>query len=94
LLEGDADGEGSRTPDAQARDGAAAALFFLAAATRHGEVSPARMALENQARDLVARVRALRRRKVAMAPTDYEQQLEALLVELALNRRSVREEGS
>ena len=94
LLEDNADGKGSRKADPQQGDGAAAARFFLTSARRRGEASPARMALEEQARDLVTRVSALRRRKVAMAPADYEQRLETLLVELALNRRGVREQGS
>jgi hypothetical protein len=107
LLDDNADGQGSRRPDADAvpdeagrrldaqqQDGAAAAQFYLAAAVRREEASPARIALETQARELVARVGALRRRKAAMAPEEYAQQLEALLVELAMNRRSVRGQGS
>lgn len=93
LLEDNADGEGSREPDALENDGAAAAQFFLVTAVRGSDVSPARIALENQARELVARIGILRRRKVAMVPADYQQQLEDLLVKLALNRQTVREAG-
>ena len=94
LLEDNADGLGSLTPDVLANDGAAAAAFFLVSAIRREQVSVARMALESEARELVARVHALRRRKVAMAAHDYELQLESLLVELALNRRATHEGGS
>lgn len=94
LLEDNADGEGSLTPNVLASDGAAAASFFLASAMRGEQASAARIALDSEARELVARVHALRRRKVAMAAQDYEQQLESLLVELALNRRATHEDGS
>lgn len=106
MLEDNADGEGDRKPQVgggvaggtrskrslgRKVDGAIAAHFFLASAVRGEDISPARLKLENEARNLVTRISALRRRKAAMHPTDYLQKLETLLVELALNRRQVRE---
>ena len=109
MLEDNADGEGSRKPQvdggtagggrgergpARKMDGAVAARFFLASAVRREDISAERLKLENEARNLVTRISALRRRKVAMQPSDYLQELETLLVELALNRRQVSEGGS
>lgn len=105
MLEDNADGEGARKPQADGAadaaqrdrrparkvDGAVAAHFFLASAVRRKDISAARLKLEDEARNLVAQISALRRRKAAMHPSDYLQQLETLLVELALNRRQVRE---
>jgi hypothetical protein len=109
MLEDNGDGEGARKPQADggatgdARgvrtatrrvDGALAAQFFLASAVRREDMTAERLKLENEARNLVTRISALRRRKAAMRPVEYLQKLETLLVELALNRRQVREGGS
>ncbi|MFT5447103.1 MAG: hypothetical protein ACI9DC_002278 [Gammaproteobacteria bacterium] len=109
MLEDNADGEGAHKPQVDGdvaggargergvtrkMDGAVAAHFFLASAVRREGLSAARLKLENEARNLVTRISALRWRKAAMHPSDYLQKLETLLVELALNRAIVREGGS
>lgn len=97
LLDDDGDGAGSREPgvDPATGDGALARRVFLAAAPALGEgASAERVALEVAARGLVDRIEALKRRKREFTESDYLGRLEGLLVELALNRRAAREEGT
>jgi hypothetical protein len=94
MLDDNGDGRGSREASADAGDGAAAAGFHLAALPASVTESPARMALELQARALVEQVAMLRRQRAAMAPEAYRRTLEGLLVALALNRRAAREAGT
>ncbi len=104
LLEDDGDGEGSREPGMDATDGALAAGFTLGApgargaVTADGAVSPipattdsvlARLYAERA--DLEGRVAALRRSRSSMDPDDYDRELEALLVDLALKSREIRD---
>jgi hypothetical protein len=91
LLDDNGDGEGARAPEDHAGDGAAAARFFLAAASTGAPDSPRRRSLEQQARSVLAEIGALRKRRAAMETERYLQTLEALLVGLALNRRALRE---
>lgn len=94
MLDDNGDGRGSREPQADAGDGAAAASFFLAARALEVADSPERAALERQARALVEQVAALRRQRAALAPEVYLRTLEGLLVALAHNRRALRELGT
>jgi hypothetical protein len=93
LLEDDGDGLGSREPDPETGDGAAAARFHLARAVVAGAGSPRVAALERQARAMVDQVALLRARRVALPEAEYRRLLEALLVGLAWNRRALREEA-
>lgn len=93
-LDDNGDGIGSREPGAAAADGSLAGRFYLAAAdtgdpsTAQGRAS---LALQVEARRLVDRIEGLKRRKLGLAQSDYETRLEALLVELAINRRAHRQ---
>ena len=90
LLEDDGDGRGSREPSPDTGDGVLAAQFHLALARGEQSESPVALALERDARDLVAQIAALRRQRVALAPERYERALEELLLVLARNRRALR----
>ncbi len=96
LLDDNGDGVGSPEPDATAADGALARRIFLAAAPG-GEVAetieadPELAALYAEKSKLEERVIALRQMKDGMDPEAYERELEALLVELALKTRAIRE---
>jgi len=52
------------------------------------------LALEVDARTIVDRIESLKRRKRELPETEYVGRLESLLVELALNRRALRERSS
>jgi hypothetical protein len=91
VIDDDGDGLGSRTA-AEGVDGALAATVFLApGALEHAAGDPQRSALESDARELVGLIEAHRRRKAALTLDDYEEGLEALLLELARNRRALAE---
>lgn len=100
LLDDDGDGEGTLEPGEATTDGRLAAAFFvggpaLASAARAdrpdaaGDPVLARLYEEEEA--LQTRVAAHRLRREQMDPTEYETQLEELLVELALKAREIRE---
>lgn len=72
-------------------DGRLAQRFDLAG-QGDGQLAPAYLALRLEARGLVDRIERLKREKQQLLPDDYERRLEALLVELALNRRALRTE--
>ncbi len=96
LLDDNADGEGSSEPGPQEADGPLARTLFLSAGTEtvaSGAVpsDPRLAALYGEKRRLEEQVAALRLRKDEMDPEVYESELEELLVELALNTRSIRE---
>ncbi len=93
-LDDNGDGVGSREPGAAAADGSLAGRFYLAVADT-GDPSTAqgraRLALQVEARRLVDSIEGLKRRKLGLEQSDYATRLEALLVELALNRRAHRQ---
>lgn len=96
LLDDNGDGEGSSEPGPQEADGALARTLFLSGGTAtvaSGAVpsDPRLAALYEEKRRLEEEVAALRLRKDEMDPEVYERELEELLVELALNTRSIRE---
>lgn len=90
LLDDDGDGVGTPAPGGTDTDGRLAARLFLTRADAPAGSSPEALALTVAARGLVDRIELLKRRKGEMLETDYQAQLEALLVELALNRRAYR----
>jgi hypothetical protein len=93
VLDDDGDGVGSRNPGTDGGDGALAARVHLAALEQVDPASAAgreALGLQIQARRLVDRIEAIKREKPSLEEDDYQQRLEALLVELALNRRAYR----
>lgn len=94
LLDDNGDGLGSPDPDPRpAGDGALARRFYLESEfDGAAEDGPGRerLALQIEAQRLVDRVEALKRLKLTLDSAQYEQRLEDLLVELALNRRAYR----
>lgn len=92
MLDDNGDGIGSRDPSGDGGDGELAAHTHLVEPAFQPDTATGReaLALEIEARRLVDRVEALKRDKGILAPDDYRQRLESLLVELALNRRAYR----
>jgi hypothetical protein len=93
------DDNGDATGSAEAvagKDGALARATFLgtaavvAGAEAPAGASPELRALYAARRDIEKRVEALRALKDTMDPVRYEQELEALLVELALKNQEIR----
>lgn len=98
LLDDDGDGDGSLQPAAAGGDGALADRFTLAGladSPGNGDtgMTDEMLALQIEARQLVDRVERLKRDKRLLSRDAYEKRLEALLVELALNRRAYRRES-
>ena len=95
LLDDDGDGAGTGEPDPLEGDGAVArTLFFTSAAGLRAAAAfpddPQLRALYEERRALEARVDDLRRLRGGASPEQYEQELERLLVELALKSREIR----
>ena len=91
MLDDNGDRSGSREADTDGGDGMLAARTHLqapSAAERAGSAEA--LALQIQARRLVDRIESIKRNKRSLETDDYMQQLESLLVELALNRRAYR----
>lgn len=95
MLDDDGDGAGSRDPGTGGGDGVLAARVHLQAPDAADTAgSGEALALQIQARRLVDRIEELKRMKASLESADYFDRLEALLVELALNRRAYRAEGT
>jgi len=96
-LDDNGDGVGTRDPHVESADGKLAANLYLGASpmdsTAQSSLGQSRVALQVEARELVNRIEALKRRKHMLEQADYEMQLEALLIPLALNRRAFRTEN-
>lgn len=103
MLEDDGDGEATREPTLDTPDGAVAATFTLglpgarATVTAEGAATPipatsdsVLIRLYAERADLEAKVAELRRLQSSLDPDTYEQELEALLVDLALKSREIR----
>jgi hypothetical protein len=91
-LDDNGDGQGSAEPDPHTADGALARTMFLVSAAGPVAVSDSRLAaLYDEKRGLEEQIAALRQLKDEMATAEYEQQLEELLIELALKTREIRE---
>lgn len=97
VLDDNGDGEGSREPDAGGDDGALAARTFLTArgwvADGPESASLEAQALHQEKAELEARIEALRGAKEQMSLERYEDELEELLVALALKNRQIRAAG-
>ncbi len=97
MLDDNGDGEGSRDPGADNPDGALAGTIFLGvaaqASTATGALSPALRALYEEKAAIEAKIADLRRIKSQLPADRYENELEELLVELALKNREIRVAG-
>ena len=96
MLDDNGDGEGSREPGDLEGDGVLASTVFLTSlggADADDEVSAELRALYEEKADIEARIADLRRIKDRMPLERYEDELEALLVELALKNREIRAAG-
>lgn len=95
LLEDDGDGRGTAEPDpATGGDGARAAVLYLGGSPAVADTALA--ALVARRDSLERAVAALRARRAAFPPEEYDRRLEALLIELARVGREIRarEEGT
>ena len=93
VLDDNGDGEGSRELDDLEGDGALARTVFLTSlgGAAGGEaVTPELRALHEEKAGIEARIADLRRVKGQMSQERYENELEDLLVELALKNREIR----
>jgi hypothetical protein len=93
LLDDDGDGVGSTDAGAKTADGALAARLFLATAAeeRVADARDARLVeLRQERREVERQLEALKARKQSTAPAQYEQQLEKLLLELAVKDEAIR----
>jgi hypothetical protein len=101
VLDDDGDGEGSDEITNEATDGRLAASFWLgsnagsasAGAVPADVTDPELRRLYQEKADLEDRVRELRALRGTMEESQYEAELEALLVEIALKNREIREKG-
>jgi hypothetical protein len=96
LLDDDGDGEGRGDPGAGKPDGVLAQVLFLAGSSTQLGIAelpsdPRLAGLYRQRQALEQEVAALRQRKETMDRSIYEQELERLLVALALKTREIRE---
>ena len=97
VLDDNGDGEGSREVDEPEGDGALARMVFLTSIGGVGgdqAVTPELRALHEEKAAVEARIADLRRVKGQMSLERYENELEELLVELALKNREIRAAGS
>ncbi|MEZ4417141.1 MAG: C13 family peptidase [Gemmatimonadota bacterium] len=96
LLDDNADGRGSETPEALSGEGSVAATLYLTRTSTADVPSddPAVRALVAERERLERAVAELRQRKDSMDPERYEQELETLLLELAAVNRRLRGGGS
>lgn len=96
MLDDNGDGEGSREPGDLEGDGVLASTVFLTSLGGSGAdeaVSAELRALYEEKADIEARIADLRRIKDRMPLERYEDELEALLVDLALKNREIRAAG-
>lgn len=101
LLEDDGDGEGSLELGEGAADGAIASRFWIGfapmiagpAVALDSIMDPELLRLMGEKAELERRVQELRGLRGQMEESRYEAELEALLVELALKTREIREKG-
>ena len=96
MLDDNGDGEGSRELDELDGDGALARVVFLRSIGGAGggeAVSPELRALVREKAEIEGRIADLRRVKAQLPLKRYEDELEGLLVELALKNREIRAAG-
>jgi len=92
MLDDNGDGKGSLEIDNESEDGKVAARFVLASQTLNADDpnGAERLRLNVAARKLVSRVEQLKRNKNTMLEKEYLLELEAVLTDLAKNRRAFR----
>jgi hypothetical protein len=96
LIDDNGDSRGSTTPDVQAGDGQLASTFALgrvASAANLNTDDPVLRGLLQQRAEIEGRLNALRARRSQMEAAQYDMELEALLVELALKDQEIRRRG-
>ena len=96
VLDDNGDGKGSAQPGLDAEDGRLAATLMLAGASPAALAGPQAddpelAGLYEKKVGLEESITDLRRRKESLSRDDYENQLEELLIELALANRAIRE---
>ena len=96
LLDDNGDGQGSRQIGIDATDGALARTVYLQvpSALAHAGDKPSVARLLKERGAIEQRIEALKARKTELDTQSYENQLEALLIELALSHRAIRASGS
>jgi hypothetical protein len=97
MLDDNGDKVGSHAPDPQksGADGGVARLFYITGKVASGiaERNPQLAALLKEKADIEAAIEALRQAKDTMNAAQYDEQLEKLLVDLALKARAIRDIG-
>ncbi|WP_419163499.1 hypothetical protein [Candidatus Palauibacter sp.] len=97
LLDDDGDGEGALEPSAEGPDGLVANRFFLAAApaavAQAAADDPEVAALLEEKQRIEDAIAALRARRSELGEDEYDDQLEALLLDLARINRALRDPG-
>jgi hypothetical protein len=96
LIDDNGDSKGSPTPDAAAGDGQLASTFALgrvASAANANTDDPVMRQLLQQRAEIETRLNALRARRSQMEAAQYDMELEALLIELALKDQEIRRRG-
>jgi hypothetical protein len=91
VLDDNGDGVGSSDPGPQAADGAIARSVFLGTGGEETSADPRLAGLRQERRDVERKLEALKARKERSVPGQYEEELEKLLVELALKDEAIRE---
>lgn len=96
VLDDDGDGRASQEASAESGDGRLAATFRLGSASAAAAATPttddpALARLYEERRDILGRIEGLRAAKETMGADRYDEELEALLVELALKNREIRD---
>ncbi len=94
VLDDNGDGEGTAEASAEAADGRLAGAFRLGAAAVAAAPQtddPVLARLYEERRGIQERIDRLRASRDALPPEQYERDLEALLVDLALKNREIRE---
>lgn len=94
VLDDNGDGVGSSDPGPDAGDGAVARTVFLGTGgeeTSAAAANPKLAALRQERRDVERKLEALKARKERTPRGQYEEELERLLVELALKDEAIRE---
>jgi hypothetical protein len=91
VLDDNGDKQGSAAPGAEGEDGSLARTLFLGTVpARVAATDSAGVRIEREARTIEASINTLRSRKASMKEDEYQSQLEALLVELALRNEALR----
>lgn len=96
VLDDNGDGEGSRQELGEGGDGALAGTVFLSSSTAGPDtraMTPALQALYEEKAAIEQRIEELKAVKSQLPQDRYEDQLEALLIELALKNREIRSAG-